>query len=208
ANPADIFAFVIDRINHKKLIEEVMTGVMTVLILRECMEKAQVESSLAKPKTDNNVKNELSKEHLKELRNNAYSRTKGEDVVNHIAKVLEISNLIKIPNMDTDRLCVDDEDKEANYLEFINWLNSKCKDHKSMDGTTKSALWHYWLNEEGNNELMDDTELSYEELKESDQGNPHNTNIDSFFKPYLDAQEKDNTYEIEKGNERNQKYHG
>ncbi|GKE39946.1 hypothetical protein Tco_1463351, partial [Tanacetum coccineum] len=40
-----------------------------------------------------------------------------------------------------------------------------------MDGTTK-ALWHYWLKEEGNNELIDDTESSDEELKESDFGNP------------------------------------
>ncbi|GJT26397.1 hypothetical protein Tco_0906672 [Tanacetum coccineum] len=102
----------------------------------------------------------------------------------------------------------DDEDEEDNYLEFIIWLNSKCKDHKSMNETTKSALWHYWLKEEGNNELMDDTKSSDEELKEPDCGNPRNTNADSFFKPYLDAQEKDNIYEIEKGSEHNQKYSG
>ncbi|GKC15761.1 hypothetical protein Tco_1012543 [Tanacetum coccineum] len=53
---------------------------------------------------------------------------------------------------------------------------------------------------------MDDTESSDKELKKSDQGNPHNTDTDSFFKPYLDAQEKDNTYE--KWKERNQKYRG
>ncbi|GJX05032.1 hypothetical protein Tco_0190948 [Tanacetum coccineum] len=64
-----------------------MTGVMTEIILRECMEKAQAKSSLAKLKIDNNVKIELSKEHLKELRNNCYSGTEEEDVVDHIAKV-------------------------------------------------------------------------------------------------------------------------
>ncbi|GJV49634.1 retrovirus-related pol polyprotein from transposon TNT 1-94 [Tanacetum coccineum] len=106
ANLADIFAFVIDRLNHKKLIKEAMTGVMTKLILRECMEKAQAESGLAKPKIDNNVKIELSKENLKELRTNAYSGIKEEDVVDQIAKVLKIRNLIKTPNMDTDRLRV------------------------------------------------------------------------------------------------------
>ncbi|GKA87086.1 hypothetical protein Tco_0808797 [Tanacetum coccineum] len=79
---------------------------MTELILRECMEKSQAKSSLAKPEIDNNVKIELSKEHLKELRNNAYSGTEEEDVVDHIAKVLEISNLIKTPNIDTNRLHV------------------------------------------------------------------------------------------------------
>ncbi|GJT10530.1 hypothetical protein Tco_0857572 [Tanacetum coccineum] len=67
-----------------------MMGVMTELILRECMEKAQAKSSLAKPKIDNNVKIKLSKEHLKELRNYAFSGSKEEDVVDHIAKVLEI----------------------------------------------------------------------------------------------------------------------
>ncbi|GJU44847.1 hypothetical protein Tco_1202113 [Tanacetum coccineum] len=211
-----------------------MTGVMTKLILRECMEKAQAESSLAKSKIDNNVKIELSKELLKELRNNAYDGTKEEDVVDHIAKVLKIINLIKTPDMDTDRLRVyvfpfsltgaarkwwinegvtksppgvrDDEGDD--YSEFIIWLNSKCKDHKSADRTTKRALWHYWLNEEGNNELMDESESSDEVLKESNYGNPRNTDDDSFFKPYLDAQEKDNSYEIEEWNERNQKYRG
>ncbi|GJZ40072.1 zf-CCHC domain-containing protein [Tanacetum coccineum] len=83
-----------------------MTGVMTDLILRECMEKARAESSLAKPKVDDNVKIELSKEHLMELRNNSYRGTEEEDIIDHIAKVLEIVDLIKTPNMDTDRLRV------------------------------------------------------------------------------------------------------
>ncbi|GJY17216.1 hypothetical protein Tco_0388707 [Tanacetum coccineum] len=83
-----------------------MTGIMTELILRECMEKAQADydSSLTKPKIDVNVKIKLSKEHLKELRNNAYSGSKEEDEIDHIAKVLEILDSIKIPNVDTDRL--------------------------------------------------------------------------------------------------------
>ncbi|GJW07782.1 hypothetical protein Tco_1570205 [Tanacetum coccineum] len=198
--------------NHGIFIEQAMTGVMTELILRECIEKAQAKSSLAKPKIYYNAKIELSKEHLKELRINAYSGSEEEYVVDHIAKVLEIlvSIKIKILNVDTDRLHVhvfpfsltgvarkwwidegndkitawsevvrrffckyyplsrtgkydvtrDDEDEGSGYLEFIIWLNSKCKDHKSMDGTTKSALWHYWLKEEGNNEPMDEIESS------------------------------------------------
>ncbi|GJW11484.1 hypothetical protein Tco_1577311 [Tanacetum coccineum] len=77
-----------------------------------------------------------------------------------------------------------------------------------MDGTTKTALWHYWFKEDGNNELMDNIESSDEKWEESDYRNPRNTDTDLFFKTYLDAQEKDNTYEIAKGNERNQKYHG
>nr|GEY04400.1 hypothetical protein [Tanacetum cinerariifolium] len=68
------------------------------------MEKAQAESSLAKPKTNNYMNIELSKEFLMELQNNAYYGMLDEDVVDHIAKVLEILDLIKIPNVDTHRL--------------------------------------------------------------------------------------------------------
>ncbi|GKC79332.1 hypothetical protein Tco_1130106 [Tanacetum coccineum] len=186
-----------------------MTGVMTELILRECMEKAQAKSSLAKPKIDNNVKIELSKEHLKELRKTLTidegndKITAWSDVVGRfLCKYYPLSHAGKY---DVTR---DDEDEGPDYIEFIIWLNSKCKDHKSMDGTTKTALWNYWLKEEGNAKLMDNIELSDEEWEESDYRNPRNTDTDSFFKPYLDAQEKDNIYEIEKGNERNQKYRG
>ncbi|GKC21639.1 hypothetical protein Tco_1023789 [Tanacetum coccineum] len=131
------------------------------------MEKAQAKSSLAKPKINNNVKTELSKEHLKKLRNNAYSGTEEEDVVDHIAKINEGS------------------DKITTWSEVV-------------------GRFFY----EGNNELMDDTESSDEELKKSDCGNPRNSDADLFFKPYLDAQEKDNIYEIEKGSKHNQKYRG
>ncbi|GJR25668.1 hypothetical protein Tco_1101900 [Tanacetum coccineum] len=163
-----------------------MLGLMTELILMECMEKAQAKSNPAKPKIDNNVKIKLS--------NNAYGRTEDEDVVNHIAKVLKIYNLIKTQNMDIDRLRVhvfpflayrDDEDEGPDYIEFKAWLNSKFYNHKRMDGMTKSAF-------------TDDIKSSDKEWEESYYGNPRNTNTDSFFKPYLDAQEKGNSYEIEK----------
>ncbi|GKA47254.1 hypothetical protein Tco_0740137 [Tanacetum coccineum] len=68
------------------------------------MEKAQVESGLAIPKTDNDVKIELNEEFLMELRSNAYCGTDDEDVVGYIAKVLKILDLIKTPNVDTYRL--------------------------------------------------------------------------------------------------------
>nr|GEX06381.1 retrovirus-related Pol polyprotein from transposon TNT 1-94 [Tanacetum cinerariifolium] len=91
-----------------------------------------------------------------ELRSNAYCRTNDEDVVDHIAKVLKILNLIKTANV--------------------------------------KGSW--------NEELMDDIVSSDEEWEESDYGNPPNNNTNSFFKPYLDAQEKN---DIEKGDERIQK---
>ncbi|GJX38507.1 hypothetical protein Tco_0251810 [Tanacetum coccineum] len=93
-----------DCANHRVLIEEDTTKLMTELILKEYMEKAQAESSLAKPNTDNDMNIELGEEFLMELRSNAYYRMFDEDVVDNIAKVLEILDLTKIPNVDTIRL--------------------------------------------------------------------------------------------------------
>ncbi|GJS63174.1 hypothetical protein Tco_0677738 [Tanacetum coccineum] len=80
--------------------------VMTKLILKECKEKARAESNLVKPKTDNDTDIELSEEFLMELQRNAYYGMFDEDVVDHIAEVLEILDLIKTPNVDTYRLCM------------------------------------------------------------------------------------------------------
>ncbi|GKD50304.1 retrovirus-related pol polyprotein from transposon TNT 1-94, partial [Tanacetum coccineum] len=44
------------------------------------------------------------KEFLKELHINAFKGTDEEDVVDHIAKVIEMLDLIKTPNMNPDRL--------------------------------------------------------------------------------------------------------
>ncbi|GKA48383.1 hypothetical protein Tco_0741341 [Tanacetum coccineum] len=77
---------------------------MMELILNERMEKAQTESSLAKPNTDYDMNIDLSKEFLMELRSNAYYKTFDEDVVDHIDKVLAMLDLIKIPNVDSHRL--------------------------------------------------------------------------------------------------------
>ncbi|GJU58435.1 hypothetical protein Tco_1236201 [Tanacetum coccineum] len=70
------------------------------------MEKAQAESSLVKPNTNDDMNIELSKEFLMELQSNAYYETFDKDTVDHIAKVLEMLDLIKIPNVETHRLCM------------------------------------------------------------------------------------------------------
>ncbi|GKD29254.1 hypothetical protein Tco_1240032 [Tanacetum coccineum] len=103
--PGNLYNYgVLGRANRRISIKEDTTRIMTELILKECMEKAQAESSLAKSNTDNYMNIELRKEFLKELRSYAYHGMFDEDVVNHIAKVLEILNLIKIPNVDAYRL--------------------------------------------------------------------------------------------------------
>ncbi|GJT18636.1 hypothetical protein Tco_0877342 [Tanacetum coccineum] len=64
------------------------------------MENAQADSNPAKPNTSDDIDIELSKEFLRELKNNAYRGMFDEDVVDHIAKVLELLDLIKIPAHD------------------------------------------------------------------------------------------------------------
>ncbi|GKD88480.1 hypothetical protein Tco_1363987, partial [Tanacetum coccineum] len=75
---------------------------MTEPILNENMEKDQTESNLSITSNDINV--ELNKEFLEEIQMNAYHRWIYEDIVNHIAKVLEMVDLIYVPGVDSHQL--------------------------------------------------------------------------------------------------------
>ncbi|GKE20726.1 hypothetical protein Tco_1432238, partial [Tanacetum coccineum] len=90
-----------------------------------------------------------------------------------------------------DKMC-DDDEEGRDPLEFIPWRNSKFKDHKKVDETTKRALLYTWIeigNEEG---LLKDKVLSDEEWEEHEYENPPN---DSFPKPYLNINnEKDKNH--------------
>ncbi|GJV27401.1 hypothetical protein Tco_1383849, partial [Tanacetum coccineum] len=81
-----------------KKIEEVMTE----LISEKYMERAQTESHLSI--TSNDIYIELSKEFLEELQMNAYRGWIDEDVINHIAMVLKMIDLIYIPGVDSYQL--------------------------------------------------------------------------------------------------------
>ncbi|GJZ17840.1 hypothetical protein Tco_0553963 [Tanacetum coccineum] len=54
--------------------------------------------------TSNNINIELNKEFLEELQKNTYHGWVDEDVVNHIAKVLEMIDLIHVPGVDSHQL--------------------------------------------------------------------------------------------------------
>ncbi|GJW28049.1 hypothetical protein Tco_0044924 [Tanacetum coccineum] len=71
-------------------------------IIYENMKIAQFQSNLSI--TSNNMKIDLSKEFLVELRKNMYHRTHNEDVVDHIAKVLKMIDLIYVPDVDSHQL--------------------------------------------------------------------------------------------------------
>ncbi|GJU38792.1 hypothetical protein Tco_1191749 [Tanacetum coccineum] len=179
------------------------------------MENAQAESNPTEPITDNNINIELSKEFLIELKNNAYHGMFDEYVVDHIAKVLGLLDLIKIPGVDSHRLqmkknsfvkfypeshdgedeMLDDGDNWRIYpLEFISRVNSSFENHMKVDGRTKKVLFHSWMNGNWNKRRMNDNILNNNEWYKSDYGNPLNTAIDSFFKAH---DERD----IEEGNE-------
>ncbi|GJX64203.1 hypothetical protein Tco_0298546 [Tanacetum coccineum] len=71
-------------------------------IINKSMEKAHSESYLSI--TSNNIKISLSKEFLEELQKNTYHGWIDEDVIDHIAKVLEIVDLIRVPGTDSHQL--------------------------------------------------------------------------------------------------------
>ncbi|GKE36529.1 hypothetical protein Tco_1459934 [Tanacetum coccineum] len=72
--------------------------------LKKYMENAQSESNPTEPNTDDDINIEFSKEFLMKLKDNAYHEMFDEDVVDHIAKVLELLDLIKIPGVNSDEL--------------------------------------------------------------------------------------------------------
>ncbi|GJW01896.1 hypothetical protein Tco_1560752 [Tanacetum coccineum] len=76
--------------------------VMAELISEEYIMNAQNESNLSI--TYNDISIELSKEFLVELHKNAYHRWIDEDIMDHIAKVLEMIDLIYIPGVDSHQL--------------------------------------------------------------------------------------------------------
>ncbi|GKC02619.1 hypothetical protein Tco_0994229 [Tanacetum coccineum] len=82
----------------KKILHEVTAE----LISKEYMETALTESNLSNVSNTLNI--ELSKEFLTELQDNAYHRIHHEDVVDHIAMVLELLDLINIPGVDSHQL--------------------------------------------------------------------------------------------------------
>ncbi|GJZ89776.1 hypothetical protein Tco_0661703, partial [Tanacetum coccineum] len=68
-------------------------------------DKAQ-EQNPGEPRNESDVKIEFSKELLTELQNNTFSGRSEEDVIEHIGKVLEILDLVKIAGMDPFQLCM------------------------------------------------------------------------------------------------------
>nr|GEZ10614.1 hypothetical protein [Tanacetum cinerariifolium] len=187
-----------------------------------------------------NSKQKISDEFLKILQNNTLNGMNRRDVTDHIAKVLEITEWIKMPNVEKDELqlhvfskslsgdvetwwnneisgttitwsevnhnffhkyyplshtCTskipDDLNNGTYYLELIYWLVSKFDNYWKMDKNTKNRLWEFYVNERTKGTIGDLNE--YNEPREE---NTKMTCSDTFYKPYLDAQEANYIYEV------------
>ncbi|GJY55625.1 hypothetical protein Tco_0454740 [Tanacetum coccineum] len=135
-------------------------------------------------------------EFLKILQDNAFNGMDGRDVIDHIAKVLEITEWIKIPNVEMNELrlqafskslsedamtckILDDLDNGTDYIEFIYWLVSKFDNYWEIDKNIKNGLWEFYIGD-------------LNEYKKPCK----KTCSDTFYKPYLDVQEAKDIYEV------------
>ncbi|GKA03314.1 hypothetical protein Tco_0676095 [Tanacetum coccineum] len=174
-------------------------------ILYDCMEKAPTESNLSIISNDINL--ELNKEFLVELRKNIYHGTYNEDVVDHIAKVLKMVDLIYVPGVDSHQL---------RMKVFPLSLADNAKEWWISKGDGKITTWEelvekffcrfYPKSYDEEDEMLDEGEnwgidpldflsnvntsfKSHKRVdgrtqKESKYENPPNTATDSFFKAY------------------------
>ncbi|GJZ84025.1 hypothetical protein Tco_0649198 [Tanacetum coccineum] len=182
-------------------------------ILYDNMEKAPTESNLSITSNDINI--ELNKEFLVELRKNIYHGTYNEDVVDHIAKVLKMVDLIYVPGVDSHQLrmkvfplSLADDAKEwwisegdgkittwEELVETFFYETLHFKKHKKVDGRTKKVLFHAWMNGNWNKRRIDDSILR-----------SNNTTTDSFFKPYLITHGKSDTEKEDEQSQTKRKY--
>ncbi|GKA13437.1 hypothetical protein Tco_0693083 [Tanacetum coccineum] len=180
----------------------------------------------------------IGDEFLKILHDNSFNGMDGSDVTEHIRKVLEITEWIKIPNVDKDELRLkvfskslsgdakkwwdnertsttwkelcdkffhkyypwshtykskipDDLGHRTDYFEFLYWLASKFNNYWELDKNVKNRLWEFYVN--GRTKRTINDLVNYNEPREESN---EKTCSDLFFKPYLDAQDGKDFYEI------------
>ncbi|GJY39834.1 hypothetical protein Tco_0426198 [Tanacetum coccineum] len=186
-------------------------------ILFDNLEKALTKLNLSITSNDINIK--LSKEFLVELKKNIYHETYNEDIVDNIAKVLKMVDLIYVPSVDSHQL---------RMKVFPLSLADDAKEWWISEGDEKITTWEelvekffcrfYPESYDGEDEMLDEGENwginpleflsnryvvnsipSNNELKESKYENQPNTAIDSFFKAY-------EAHDIEKQSQTKRKY--
>ncbi|GJR59477.1 hypothetical protein Tco_1501639 [Tanacetum coccineum] len=81
----------------------------------------------------------------------------------------------------------DDLDNRTDYFKFIYWLASKFDNYWAIDKNTKNRLWEFYVNERAKGTIGD-----LDEYKEPCKRTCSNI----FYKPYFDAQEAKDIYEV------------
>ncbi|GKD14875.1 hypothetical protein Tco_1199282 [Tanacetum coccineum] len=69
-----------------------------------------------------------------------------------------------------------------------------------MDENTKNGKWNFFVNEYNTEGSISNTKPSKDECDEHYKKSPRKSSSDSFFKPYLDAQEGNGIYNFEESN--------
>ncbi|GJV20446.1 hypothetical protein Tco_1369466 [Tanacetum coccineum] len=161
---------------------------MTKLILN--MENTRTEPNLSI--TGNDINIELNKEFLEELQKNTYHGWIDEDVVNHIAKVLEMVDLIYVPGVDSHQLRMKEELVEKCFCKF--YPESYDGEEEMLD---KGYKWGIDPLEfiSRNKRQIDDSILS-----------SNNATSDSFFKPYLNIRGMSDTKKEDEQSQTKRKY--
>nr|GEW15717.1 hypothetical protein [Tanacetum cinerariifolium] len=139
-------------------------------------------SRIARQKFNKKARFELKGQFLKELRDNTFSGTNGEDPVEYIEKFLEIVDLVKIPNVThnqlrlsnlpisltrTARKWLEDEpygsittwvDLTKNFFGKFNLPSHTSRKKEASGVNIKNALWDYWRRGD-DEEVLTDNEL-------------------------------------------------
>ncbi|GKB81885.1 hypothetical protein Tco_0948780 [Tanacetum coccineum] len=109
------------------------------------------------------------------------------DVTNHIAKVLEITEWIKMPNVEKNELRLHVFSKSLSG-DAETWWNNEIN---RTTITWSELLWEFYLNERIKGTIGD-----LDKYNEPCEENTTKTCSDTFYKPYLDAQEAKDIYEV------------
>ncbi|GKE13230.1 hypothetical protein Tco_1416781, partial [Tanacetum coccineum] len=133
---------------------------------------------------------ELKVTFLVKIRDNAFSRTNGEDAVEHFKKILEVVGPLSNTTMNVwvrlqklfekfyppsrtnmkTKAYEDEVSWDQTNNEFENWLASKFETYVTMDHDTMYALWKYWRIE-GNEKVKNDNEPCVDKEEGSDEEN-------------------------------------
>ncbi|GKA34960.1 hypothetical protein Tco_0721389 [Tanacetum coccineum] len=167
--------------------------------------------------TGNDINIELNKEFLEELQKNTYHGWIDEDVVNHIAKVLEMVDLIHIPGVDSHQLRMKVFPLSLTDDAWQWWKN---------EGEGKFTIWEELVEklfcifypesydreeemlDEGDNWGIDPLKFISRNKRQIDDSilSSNNATSDSFFKPYLNTHGMSDTKKEDEQSQTKRKY--